>query len=161
MIAGMTDSPENNEQPPTNPRHPTHAMPEVLLSKSAPRPNLDVLLAFWQPILGLSDWVIRAEYDATITNLGQTTVWWRDREAHMRICEPATITRQWPPVDSELTFVHELVHCVIEPLTHAADTQPVPMPPDLREQQVEQLAKALVRLHRVYPLAHDWLWRAP
>lgn len=117
------------------------------------RPDLETLLAFWQPTLGLRDWVIRVEYDRTLDVLGRTTVWWRDKEARVRICEPANINREWPPVDVELTFVHELVHCVVEPLTHAAKD----MHDDLREQQVEQLAKSFIRLHRVYPLANDWL----
>lgn len=119
------------------------------------RPDLNLLLAFWQPALGLSDWVIRVEYDRACPGLGVTTVWWRDREARVRIIEPSMRTIEWPPCDVELTFVHELVHCVVEPLCNAAKD----LPEDLREQPVEQLAKALVRLHRVFPLEHDWLKR--
>lgn len=117
------------------------------------RLDLDELLAFWKPRLGLLDWVIRAEYDRAIEGLGVTTVWWRDREARVRICEPSMVTREWPPVDVELTFVHELVHCVVEPVVHEARDLPL----DLREQVVEQLAKALVRCARRFPLDPDWL----
>lgn len=115
--------------------------------------DLDELLAFWKPRLGLLDWVIRAEYDRTIESLGATTVWWRDREARVRICDPQYITREWPPVDVELTFVHELVHCVVDVIFQEAKALPL----DLREQVVEQLAKGYVRCARRFPLAADWL----
>lgn len=118
------------------------------------RPDLTSLLAFWKPALGLSDWVIVADYDRALESQGLTKVYWRDREARVRICEPAMITREWPPVDVELTLVHELCHCVVEPLYGASEKE---LPVNLREQVVEQFAKSFVRLYRVYPLAEDWL----
>lgn len=124
------------------------------MSEDATRPDLLKLLAYWQPALGLRDWVIRVEYDRALDVMGRSTVWWRDREARVRICEPAQIVREWPPCDVELTFVHELVHCVVDPLYHLSMKD---LPEEVREQPVEQLAKSYVRLHRVYPLADDWL----
>lgn len=119
------------------------------------RPDLHLLLAFWQPTLGLRDWVFRVEYDRTLTSLGRTTAWWRDREARVLIRDPAMNIHDWPPGDVELTFVHELVHCVLDPFTNIAREHG--MAEDVREQQVEQLAKSFIRLHRVYPFAEDWL----
>jgi len=117
------------------------------------RLDLGALLAFWRPRFGLVDWVIVAEYDRTIDGLGVTTVWWRDREARVRIKEPSMTTHEWPPTDVELTFVHELVHCIVEPIAHEARGLPL----DLREQVVEQLAKGYVRTARYFPPDPDWL----
>jgi len=60
------------------------------------RPDLDLLLAYWKPALGLSDWVIVASYDRACPGLGRTTVWWRDREAKVTIVEPSMRTNDWP-----------------------------------------------------------------
>ena len=121
------------------------------------RLDLDELLAFWKPRLGLLDWVIRVEYSRVLDGLGLTTVWWRDREARVQIREPYMVTHDWPPVDVELTFVHELVHCVVELVMHEARA----IPNDVREQVVEQLAKGFVRCARRYPLDPDWLRPEP
>lgn len=124
-------------------------------------PDLNKLLAFWKPALGLSDWLIHATYDRFLgnDNVAHVNVMLNNREARIRVLDPAMVTFDWPPHDVELHFVHELVHCVVEPMARYVDKD---VPDVFREQTIEQLAKALVRLHRVYPIENDWIaTRAP
>ncbi len=85
----------------------------VKKSKATPapdRPDLDALIAEWQPRMKLGDWTIIAKYETHLGSRGLATVWIRRKHALIQIHDPD----RWEPSEFsdtvERVFLHELGH---------------------------------------------------
>lgn len=111
-------------------------------------PNLDELLAKWQPVLRLQDWDIEILYvkphELAPNTGGEVIRCDKKKVARIKVLDPdnfdpCLIVKQ----DVEYTVVHELVHvhfAVFDGLKDAEDT--------LYEQAIHKMAQALLLLDR-------------
>ena len=103
------------------------------------RPELDALLAEWQPRMKLGDWDIVAKYVPWLESRGRATIYLKSKCALIEIHEPAS----WPanafPTPTERVFLHEMGHVQLARFDIAADD-----PRNVHEEQiVEAYAFAL------------------
>lgn len=108
------------------------------------RPDLDALLAFWQPRMRLADWDVRVEYKRHMERSGYIIADFAYKRADITIMDPI----DWPggrPLDPERRLVHELGHLHFAAFKTDDDT---PLG-DAEEQAVEAFSKALVELKRM------------
>jgi hypothetical protein len=106
------------------------------------------LLAKWAKILRLQDWHItirycrRFEFPTEDVKGGDISMLLAKRDASIRILDPIDYAPTYlPPIDTELTVVHELVHVHIEGFYRDYDSVAM-------EQAVHALSSALVALDR-------------
>lgn len=98
-------------------------------------------LAFWQPIIGLSDYVIHLVLDPTIAPaMGMCTPDYVYKEALIQICPTTEVAH-----DLEATVVHELLHCHFA----FAQTKYGTKERVAEEQGVESITRGLIRLRRM------------
>lgn len=108
------------------------------------KPDLNELLQYWQPVMGLADWRITALY---VRHLERC--WCAPkigyRSALISMVDPIDWpTGAFPPYDIEEQLVHELGHCHMAPFKTTSGT---PLG-DAEEQVVTAYARGLVRLRR-------------
>lgn len=108
------------------------------------RPDLDVLLAEWQPLLRLADWDILVSFKR---HLSRCSVSFDHHYKHACISMVDPI--DWPedatrPYDVEKFFVHELCHLHLAELDIPNDTPAH----GAEERACESLARAFVALKR-------------
>lgn len=109
-------------------------------SLAVDRPDLDALLAEWQPRMKLGDWTITVRYEAWLDSAGLCTVRINSKSALIQIHEPAS----WPPNGfprrpTEQVFLHEMGHVEMARLEIATSD-----PRNVHEEQiVEAYALAL------------------
>ena len=112
-------------------------------------------LAFWQPLLSLSDWEIKTDAVPRhkLSDSRHTAELWQNSENRHAVIKLANdqeadeFTRG-DLFDWEETFIHELVHALFEPSCHSPemeDHQRV-----MHEQAVNATARALKRLREMY-----------
>lgn len=111
------------------------------------RPDIDELLAFWQPLLRLADWDILARYERHLDRSGWCSMQVAYKRAEIRIMDPLDWNDAWRPYDAEKFLVHELCHL------HFAvfNTENGSLLGIAEEQAVESFARALIALKRRAP----------
>ncbi len=114
-------------------------------------------LLYWQTILRLNHWNIKAElcrrWDMTgTTNLASVHRNFEKRYAHIKLIHPLDIEPDWDHEDSDLenSLVHELLHIHVgELLNLASSDDPDAVAVDREEERlIEVLGPALVALNR-------------
>lgn len=112
------------------------------------KPDLQLLLDKWQPILSVQDWEVTIQY-ARKWRLGPNRGGEIERidgkkYAAIRVLDPGDYDPNCiVPLDTEYTVVHELVHLHFAVFDSLEDTKDM-----LYEQGVHKLARALVALDR-------------
>jgi hypothetical protein len=104
------------------------------------RINLNKLLKYWQPIMGLSDFRIYPEYKEQ-PELGLTHSQYRYKRAFISMMDPKVYDEdKMGPYDIEEVFVHELGHVLMSgfPAKHEV----------MEDQVVETYARALLAIKR-------------
>ena len=111
------------------------------------RLDLDALVAKWQPILRLQDWdfVIKYQRASQFSDPVPAGSCWfliKKRHCHIRILDPIDFGTDFsPPMDIELTVVHEMLHPFIATFCKAVQNAQM-------EQFIHAMSSALVGLHR-------------
>jgi hypothetical protein len=125
-------------------------------TKGRPPPRLTQALLesrcrYWQKVLGLSDWTIRAELvrpeqfaNEDEGQIGECSALTQNRTAVVRVIDP----RHYPtdslwPQDWEVILVHELIHCHFEPFYKDKGLLNV-----VQEQAIQALAVGYLQVHR-------------
>lgn len=110
------------------------------------RPDLDALLAEWQPALRLQHWTITVEYKRRLGASAQNRYMMLSLKSKIEIIDPIDYDADFcnEPQDVERSLVHELLHLHFAPISPDNDS-----PGHLHEEQaVESLARAFVALKR-------------
>lgn len=110
------------------------------------RPDLDALLAEWQPALRLQHWTITVQYTRRLEASAQNRYMLLSLKSKIEIVDPIDYNADYcnEPQDVERSLVHELLH-----LHFAAISPDNDSPQHVHEEQaVESLARAFVALKR-------------
>lgn len=111
--------------------------------------ELDAGLAKWQPRLYLQDWIIKSRLveGDIIQGAAQCCVRFRLKESDVQLRRVEDFpTGSVFDNDMELDLVHELLHCIFEPVAPNRETKPRLY--DVWEQIIDQIAKAMVAIDR-------------
>jgi hypothetical protein len=119
------------------------------VSESSEKPELDALLAYWQPLLKLADWDVIVRYERHMESSGLCSRALDYKRATIRILDPIDWQDTVRVQDVEHDLVHELLHLHFAPFHTPNDT---PMG-TAEEQAVESLARAFIALKRSPPAA--------
>lgn len=104
--------------------------------------NLNKLLKYWQPIMGVQDYRISVSY-ANQVDFGLTNSEFRYKRANITMMDPKIHDEaRMGPYDIEEVFVHELGHVLMSGFPGKYII--------LEEQVVESYARALLKVKRGY-----------
>lgn len=110
------------------------------------RPDLDALLAEWQPDLRLQHWTITVQYTRRLEASAQNRYMLLSLKSKIEIVDPIDYNADYcnEPQDVERSLVHELLHLHFAGISPDNDS-----PLHVHEEQaVESLARAIVALKR-------------
>lgn len=114
----------------------------------------EALIKHWQPLLGLTEWKIKIELipGKKLDNSKHTAECWMNfdhKYATIKLANDIEIEEYARPdlLDWEQTIVHELVHCLIDPVLQYADNGN-PIHTMIYEQLINSLSWSFINLER-------------
>ncbi len=133
----------------TGPRRDARAQPMIFETQE----QIDAALAYWQRILRLQDWDVKAKVKRRGDSQGHIIIVHESKKAQIILLDPV----DWDPEtdwdqDHEKTLVHELVHLHVTPILRGLDRPDDGSRDILEEQAVDLIAEAFVRVKREQPM---------
>jgi hypothetical protein len=110
--------------------------------------ELDAAVAYWQKILRLQDWEVKAKIVRQLDKCGDNTFKTASKKSLIRLLNPIDAVDWDFPLDHEKTLVHELLHLHLFHEVLDKSFEVGTLNDTLSEQAVECLSLALVELNR-------------
>jgi len=111
--------------------------------------NLKPYVIFWQDVLGLSEWEVRARYVREIppdnTTCAQVEMSFSTKDAEIEILRYRYRSDRVVKQDYEIDLVHELLHLWLDPIWKLKDGSMAFLH---KEQFIESMARCLVYVRR-------------
>lgn len=114
--------------------------------------QLDACLAYWQKVLRLQDWGVKARIvrrsaldDETNAHVSVT---WNKKNAFIELLDPIDYSSTAWAQDHEKSLVHELLHIHITAVANERGAWEEGMDDMMEEQAIESLATSFVKLNR-------------